>query len=495
MKITKKITLLYGGIFSLSLIAISLIVMVNASALQQDALRRQLLKTAENIEAYLQNDNEMSEDVLSTLLDNKYVEATVINMKTHEFYHSSVGEPPPFMMNSIDNQGSTPQMQGMPENEQAMQNGPLHPQKLLEKGYKISQRKPNKFDSKEYVIEGKPGQSFILMERKITTHLGEFVIQTYKMLTQDKFYIESFGIRMFIIDILGILAACFIGWYISRIMLKPVEEIRQTAERISIEDLSQRIASDGPDDEMKELTETFNSMIARLEVAFKKQNQFISDASHELRTPIAVIQGYANLINRWGKSDPIVLQESIDSIRAETEHMSELIKKLLLLAKVDQEKLHVNKVPMNLKESVQEVIKEIDLLDVHKTIIFEEQDNPMIYGDGDLIKQLLWIHTENALKYTPDGGTILYRICQKDKMAYISIQDNGAGMREEDIPFIFDRFYRVDKSRNKEIPGTGLGLSIAKWIVDCHNGEIKVESSLDGGTTFVNSFPIWEEKG
>ena len=144
-------------------------------------------------------------------------------------------------------------------------------------------------------------------------------------------------------------------------MLKPVEEIQQTAERISIEDLSQRIDTSGPDDEMKELAETFNSMISRLENSFQKQNQFISDASHELRTPISVIQGYANLINRWGKSDPTVLEESIQSILAETEHMSQLIKKLLFLAKSDQNRIPVQKEQFCLNELVKEVVKEMEI--------------------------------------------------------------------------------------------------------------------------------------
>jgi signal transduction histidine kinase len=231
-------------------------------------------------------------------------------------------------------------------------------------------------------------------------------------------------------------------------------------------------------------------MIDRLESSFQRQNQFVSDASHELRTPISVIQGYANLINRWGKSDPDILQESIDSILSETEHMSALIRKLLFLAKGDQNRMLVQKKLVSLNEIAGEIVKELEILEVHREILFEEKDKVEIWGDPDLIKQLLWIHAENALKYTKDGGLITVRVWKDKKNAYVSVSDNGAGISQEHLPRIFDRFYRVDQSRNKGISGTGLGLSIAKWIADSHFGYISVESKEGEGTTFVNSFAL-----
>lgn len=117
-----------------------------------------------------------------------------------------------------------------------------------------------------------------------------------------------------------------------------------------------------------------------------------------------------------------------------------------------------------------------------------------IYADSDLIKQLLWIYTENAIKYTDNNGVITFRVYEKDKKAYFEVEDNGIGISDDDIKNIFDRFYRADKSRNKDIPGTGLGLSIAKWIIDNNNGEIDVKSKLKEGTVFINSFPISEMK-
>ena len=236
-------------------------------------------------------------------------------------------------------------------------------------------------------------------------------------------------------------------------------------------------------------------MIDRLESSFQKQNQFISDASHELRTPISVIQGYANLINRWGKSDPAILQESIDSILTETDHMSALIRQLLFLAKSDQNRLSLQKVRMSLNEVAAELVREMEVLDVHSKITLAEEGQVEIFADYDLVKQLLWIHGENALKYSKDSGEVEIRVWKDKKFGYVSVKDNGVGIAAEDIPKIFDRFYRVDKSRNKEISGTGLGLAIAKWIVDSHDGEILVESKVGEGTVFTNKFRLFASEG
>ncbi len=322
----------------------------------------------------------------------------------------------------------------------------------------------------------------------------KYLIQVFKMLNGNKYFIRSFVIKMFVADLLGICCAILASRYISRRILKPVKQIRTTAEQISIYDLSQRIDADGPDDEMKELSITFNSMIDRLETAFQKQNQFVSDASHELRTPISVIQGYASLINRWGKSNPDVLQESIDSILGETEHMKELINNLLFLAKSDQNRMQAKKEKMYLNDVAQEIVKELEVIDTKHHISYEETEDVAIFGDADLLKQLLWIHGENALKYTAKNGNIHVKVWKDKKYGYVSVQDDGIGIAKKEQSKIFDRFYREDKSRNKEISGTGLGLSIAKWIIQNHNGEILVESKQGEGATFIDKFPLLAEE-
>lgn len=146
---------------------------------------------------------------------------------------------------------------------------------------------------------------------------------------------------------------------------------------------------------------------------------------------------------------------------------------------------------MSLNEVAAELVREMEVLDVHSKITFVEDASVEIFADYDLVKQLLWIHGENALKYAKDKGEVEIRVWKDKKFGYVSVRDNGVGIAEEDIPQIFDRFYRVDKSRNKEISGTGLGLAIAKWIMDSHDGEILVESKVGEGTVFINKFRLF----
>lgn len=150
---------------------------------------------------------------------------------------------------------------------------------------------------------------------------------------------------------------------------------------------------------------------------------------------------------------------------------------------------------MSLNEVAAELVREMEVLDVNAKITFVEEEIAEIFADYDLIKQLLWIHGENALKYSGEGSEVEVKVWKDKKFGYVSVKDNGVGIAEEDIQKIFDRFYRVDKSRNKEISGTGLGLAIAKWIVDSHDGEILVESKVGEGTTFINKFRLFVPEG
>ena len=171
--------------------------------------------------------------------------------------------------------------------------------------------------------------------------------------------------------------------------------------------------------------------------------------------------------------------------------MSTLIRQLLFLAKTDQNKLSLQKEEISLNEVAQELVREMEMLDANAKITYTEEAQANIFADHSMVKQLLWIHGENALKYAKEPAEIEVKVWKDKKYAYVSIQDNGLGIAEEDIPKIFDRFYRVDKSRNKEISGTGLGLAIAKWIIDSHDGEILVESKVGEGTTFTDKFRLF----
>ena len=490
LAIAKRITLLYGGIFTLSLLFLSGFMILNISSMQQSTMRRELISSMELVQQYLDDGKMLSNEGLSGLQKDSYVEISVFSYKENKMYNSVPGNTPPFILHPHAGEQRDPDWDWNKEEPDLPY---LREKELKNTGFEINVQRENKSGNLEYILENEADQQFMLLSTHYRTESGMYRIQVFRMMADGGYMIWNFMSKMLIADIIGIFCAFLIGQYISRRMLKPVEAIREAAERISIEDLSQRISTDGPDDEMKELTVTFNSMIDRLDTSFQKQNQFISDASHELRTPISVIQGYANLINRWGKSDPDILQESIDSILTETEHMSTMIRQLLFLAKSDQSKLSLQKTKMSLNEVAEELVRDMEVLEVNRKITYTEEDAVEILADYDLLKQLLWIHGENALKYSADGGEVEVKVWKDKKFGYVSIRDNGIGIAEEDIPKIFDRFYRVDKSRNKEISGTGLGLAIAKWIVESHDGEIMVESKPGEGTVFIDRFRLYKK--
>lgn len=493
LTIARRITIMYGGIFTLSILLISFFVVGNAATVNINITKQELVKTMDNIEKAIVSGTSITKESLEPLLENKFVEVSLIKKGTSEPIRSSVGALPPFVSKPPE-QGVKPeearQNNGFrpPSGDEQAENGEKTDINASQQNDEVFRKNNGKF--KDYTIKSVGGHEFMLMERFITFEQDDYFVQSFKMMTSNKEYVKWFALRIALMDIVGIALAVLVGKYISSLMLKPVISITQAAKRISIEDLSQRIEVGGADDEMKKLSVTFNSMIDRLENSFNKQTQFISDASHELRTPISVIQGYANLVNRWGKSDPQILQESIDSILAETEHMSTLIKKLLFLAKGDQNKANVQKQSFLLNGAVSDIAKELNVMEVKRNITLLEEAQVTIFADGDLMKQLLWIFTENAVKYTKENGNITLRVYQQGSNGFVSVSDDGAGINQEDVSLIFDRFYRADKSRNKEIPGTGLGLSIAKWIVESHDGKIEVESIVGEGSVFICSFPL-----
>lgn len=477
LAITKRITLLYGGIFTVSLLFLSLFMLWNIPDMQRSTTRRELQHTMESVQEYLSAGKMLTNGALMQMQEDGYVEVNIYQFADNTMF-STMGELPSFIH--------------PPDRMEWTENRPpyLQEKELRQKGFEINIRRESPDGRVEYIIENKSEQKFMLISEHFKTDAGLYRIQVFRRMADGDYMVLNFMSKLLIADVIGVFCAFLIGQYISRRMLKPVAAIREAAERISIEDLSQRISTEGPEDEMKELTETFNSMIDRLEGSFQKQNQFVSDASHELRTPISVIQGYANLINRWGKSDPAVLQESIDSILTETEHMSALIRQLLFLAKSDQSRLSLQKTEISLNEVSAELVREMALLNTQADISYTEEDQVEIFADYNMIKQLLWIHGENALKYAKENAKVEVKVWKDQEFGYVSVKDDGVGISEEDIPKIFDRFYRADKSRNKEILGTGLGLSIAKWIMDSHDGEILVESRVDEGTVFTNRFHL-----
>ncbi len=351
--------------------------------------------------------------------------------------------------------------------------------KSREFNYNIIIEEP--FDKIRYFKEN--DKHLVYKNLKIETiEYGLVYIQVVKDMDNEYDFMKILFVLMAIADFIGMIVSVILGYSISKKMLKPIDEITKAADNISINNLKGRIEVVGPNDELKRLGNTFNTMIDRLQEAFDRQIQFVSDASHELRTPIAVIQGYANLIDRWGKDDRDALEKSINAIKLETSNMADLVEKLLFIAKGNSENQQIDKKEFMLNDLISVVLKESIIIDNSHVISSNRNDFVCIVADHKMIKQMLRILIDNSIKFTPEQGGIDISSEIQNKTVKITVSDSGIGIPADEIQNIFERFYTVDKSRSKEKSGTGLGLSIAKLIVDVHNGTINVESKEGIGT-------------
>lgn len=248
------------------------------------------------------------------------------------------------------------------------------------------------------------------------------------------------------------------------------------------------------DKELKGLELAVNNLIDRMRESFRQQSRFVSDASHELRTPISVIQGYVNMLDRWGKEDETVLAEGIEAIKHESEHMSSLVEQLLFLARSDSGRQKLVSEKISLNELMNEVYEESVMIDSDHVYTFQEPashdpEQVFILGDPTMLKQTMRILADNARKYTKKNDEIMFAVGVQGEESFFSVQDTGIGMIEQDISHIFERFYRSDEVRNGSIGGSGLGLSIAKWIVDKHRGHFEILSREGLGTRIIVWLP------
>jgi two-component system, OmpR family, sensor histidine kinase ArlS len=330
----------------------------------------------------------------------------------------------------------------------------------------------------------------LILNKSLHWNSNNIYIQVTSKLTKECTSAILLMILLLSINVVFILLTIFSGSRASRKMLKPIDNMTKTVKNITINALDTRLDISGSQDELKELAETFNTMLDRIQQAYAEQNQFVSDSSHELRTPISVIQGYANLLDRWGKNDKDVLDESIEAIKTEAENMKKLIENLLFLARGDKNTQKVELTLFNINDLIDEVVHETKLIDDSHEINSDKASELMINADRTLLKQAVRVFMDNSIKYTPRGGVIKINSFKRGPQALITIEDTGIGIPKEDLPKVFNRFYRTDKSRTKETGGTGLGLSIAKWIILKHKGSIEIESKPNTGTKITLILPI-----
>jgi heavy metal sensor kinase len=280
------------------------------------------------------------------------------------------------------------------------------------------------------------------------------------------------------------------GIFLARRALKPVDKIAQTAQEIEESDLSRRI-NVNTKDELGRLAATLNAMIGRLEKAFQRQKQFTSDASHELRTPLAVIEAESTLALQKERSSSDY-QQSLEIISQESRQMSSLIDQLLTLARADAGKEQWNFTEVNLGKLITNLGTDAEVLCQEKGLNFQlgQTQDLAVKGDEARLRELFMNLLDNAIRYTPAPGIVSVSLRCEGYMAVVAVTDTGIGIPAEDIPFIFERFYRVDKSRSRVEGSSGLGLAICQHIVEAHGGKIEVESRVGAGSTFSVWLPL-----
>jgi heavy metal sensor kinase len=300
--------------------------------------------------------------------------------------------------------------------------------------------------------------------------------------------LQLLRILLFSLTPLVILAASAGGAWLSRRALKPVKEITEAARIIGIENLSQRLSVPGTGDELAKLSEVLNMMFARLERAVKTLSQFVGDASHELRTPIAVIRTTAELSLRRTRS-PESYRTSLEQITAESERMTQLVEDLLTLARNDTHTAEVPLAPLEISELLEEVCQEMSgLAELRGIEIQTELTSQSIMGNRTSLHRLFLVLLDNAIKYSNQGGQVQVRAIAGLTHIRISVEDFGCGIDELNLPHIFKRFYRVDPARTGH--GHGLGLSLAESIAKAHGATIEVESRLGIGSRFQVALPL-----
>ncbi|MBN2707145.1 MAG: HAMP domain-containing protein [Deltaproteobacteria bacterium] len=282
-----------------------------------------------------------------------------------------------------------------------------------------------------------------------------------------------------------------VGFFLAGKALKPIREIARTTRHITVNNLDERITVPVARDDIGQLAMTINGMLDRLSLSFQKITQFTADASHELRTPLTIMRGELEIALRGQRSADEYL-ETLGSSLEEVERMSKIVNDLLLLSKSDMGQEVINHDPVDLRILLADMLNHFRLLAEENRIELSSglEEVATVYGDQLRLRQMMVNLLSNAIRYTPPGGRVDLSLKNQPGGVEIAVADTGIGIPEADIPRIFDRFYRADKARSRQYGGSGLGLSIVKWIVESHQGTIRVDSVVGEGSVFRVFFPV-----
>ncbi|HEV7179835.1 MAG TPA: HAMP domain-containing sensor histidine kinase, partial [Candidatus Baltobacteraceae bacterium] len=295
---------------------------------------------------------------------------------------------------------------------------------------------------------------------------------------------------IFFILIAAVLAVVGLSILLAAQAIDPITRLSKEMRELRSDRLDLRLNWPPRNDEIGELTKSFDDLLARLDEAFARERQFISDASHELKTPLTSINANAQLLLRWGDRDPTILRESLETIVAESASLAGMVNGMLTLAKADRGD-EIPKDPVDLRAIAGDTVRGAMQRASEKKIslAIDTPDEPvLVFGSSSLLRQLIGNLIDNAIKFTETGG-IDVRVNGDERWAWIDVEDSGPGIPEEEWPHVFERFYRADKARSREVPGTGLGLAIVRSIARVHDGTVTVSAGARGGARFRASFP------
>lgn len=333
------------------------------------------------------------------------------------------------------------------------------------------------------------GPDVAIITRPVIWNNGEIVtVQLSNHLNHLEETMKTLFYVLIVAGAIMLIPSIIAGTLLGRFLLNPIQKLIQTMkdntkhakwQKINLENRSK--------DELYEMEMTFNEMIDYLRDNFEKQEIFVSNASHELKTPIQIVKSYAQLLERRGMENPELLQESIEAIDSEADRMKKLVEQLLSLAK-NRQAQEMNRV--DLGELTEETVETFEKAYARKINFQQNADDLMVYGNRDQLEQVIYILIENAIKYSNDKINVSASKLNDDVI--IQVKDHGQGIHEDEQKRIFDRFYRVDKARSRETGGTGLGLAIAKVITEEHHGEVSVSSKVGEGSTFTLCLPYRE---
>jgi two-component system, OmpR family, sensor kinase len=334
------------------------------------------------------------------------------------------------------------------------------------------------------------GERRVLYYPTFTVDTVETVIEVSESLQPTERALSQARLVLLIAGILALPGGLLAGWWMAREALIPVNRLSAAVSTLaSTGEFNQRVTQSGADDEIGRLARTFNDILGRLTVVLDRQQTLVADTSHELRNPLMVVRGNLDLLVHELPADQRL--EAVNEAREEVDRMARLVGDLLFLADADTQG-SIQRDSVELDDVLAEVVRDARMFSPDHVIDLNANDPVLVLGDAERLRQLIWNLVENAIRYTPAGGTINLALRRRSKVAEISVSDTGIGIPEEHLPHIFDRFYRVDRGRSRALGGTGLGLAIVRQVVEAHGGHVRVRSIPNIGSTFTVFLPLSE---